>query len=101
MTQYCYLDQMQTLCMRLSNAFKVTRPDDMPLIDLYDLAEDGFFRKKQNLERTVAGEPITDKQQERLEVFEAFVIKTEQDAAYKLRDAEKYEESNCDTYRAV
>ena len=33
MTQYVYLDTMQNLCLRLNNAFKVTRPDDQPLTE--------------------------------------------------------------------
>ena len=55
MTQYMYLDTMQNLCLRISNAFKVTRPKDTVLIDLYDRAEEGFFRKKEILEAEIAG----------------------------------------------
>ncbi len=88
MTQYCYLDEMQNLCLRLSNAFKVTRPDDQPLIDLYDSAEEGFFRKKENLEVGLAGVPVSEKQLERVKGFKEYVIKAESDAAYMLREAE-------------
>ena len=88
MTQYCYLDEMQNLCLRLSNAFKVTRPDDQPLIDLYDSAEEGFFRKKENLEVGLAGVPVSDTQLARVKGFKEYVIKAESDAAYKLREAE-------------
>ena len=52
MTQYCYLDEMQNLCLRLNNAFKVIRPEDTALIDLYDSAEEGFFRKKENCSKS-------------------------------------------------
>ena len=100
MTNYSYLDQMQNLCLRLSNAFKVTRPDDKPLIDLYDAAEEGFFRKKQNMNCQDAGLPITEKQLERVKGFEKFVFDTEQDAAYKLRESE-YEGGNSDSNRAM
>ena len=86
MTQYCYLDEMQNLCLRLSNAFKVTRPDDKPLIDLYAAAEEGFFHKKENIEVGQAGVPITDAQLERVIGFGKFVIKNEDEAAYKLRE---------------
>ena len=88
MTQYCYLDEMQNLCLRLCNAFKVTRPDDQVLIDLYDRAEEGFFRKKGELEAGLAAEEISEKQIERILGFQEFVEKTESDAAYKLREAE-------------
>jgi len=88
MTQYVYLDTMQNLCLRLNNAFKVTRPDDQPLIDLYDAAEEGFFRRKENLEVSLAGVPVSDRQLERVKSFEDYVVKTENDAAYKLRESE-------------
>ena len=86
MTQYCYLDEMQTLCLRLNNAFKVTRPEDKPLIDLYDSAEEGFFRKKENLAAELAGLPISDEQRDRVERFKAFVQEQENEAAYKLKE---------------
>ena len=88
MTQYVYLDTMQNLCLRLNNAFKVTRPEDQPLIDLYDAAEEGFFRRKENLEVGLAGVPVSEKQLERVKGFNEYVIKAESDAAYKLREAE-------------
>lgn len=93
MTQYMYLDEMQTLCMRLSNAFKVTRPDDTVLIDLYDRAEEGFFRKKGILEADKAKEEISENQIERVLGFQAFVEKTETDAAYKLKEINDARES--------
>lgn len=86
MTQYCYLDEMQNLCLRLGNAFKVTRPDDKPLIDLYDAAEEGFFRKKENIEVGQAGVPISQAQLDRVIRFGQFVIQTENEAAYKLHE---------------
>lgn len=88
MTQYVYLDTMQNLCLRLNNAFKVTRPEDQPLIDLYDAAEEGFFRRKEKLEVGLAGVPVSDKQLERVKGFEEYVVKAENDAAYKLRESE-------------
>jgi len=86
MTQYVYYDEMQSLCLRLGNAFKVTRPEDKPLIDLYDSAEEGFFRKKENLLINDAGVPISDKQKQRVESFRAYVVKEEVKAAYKLKE---------------
>ena len=86
MTQYCYLDEMQNLCLRLSNAFKVTRPDDQVLIDLYDRAEEGFFIKKENLSVEVAGIPVPDEKLNRVQGFKAFVEKNETEAAYKLKE---------------
>ena len=93
MTQYCYLDEMQNLCLRLSNAFKVTRPNDYPLIDLYAAAEEGFFRKKENLPAIEAGVPVSDEKLERVKGFKVYVEKTETEAAYKLREGENAEES--------
>ncbi len=93
MTQYMYLDSMQNLCMRLSNAFKVTRPEDTVLIDLYDRAEEGFFRKKGTLEADKAKEEISEKQIDRILGFQAFVEKTETDAAYKLKEINDARES--------
>ena len=89
MTQYCYLDEMQNLCLRLGNAFKVTRPEDKPLIDLYDSAEEGFFRKKEKLEAAKAGIPVSEEQEKRVESFKAYVVKTEDEAAYTLRQQDK------------
>ena len=86
MTQYCYLDEMQNLCLRLNNAFKVIRPEDTALIDLYDSAEEGFFRKKEKLPAIEAGVPIPEKKLDRVAKFRAFVIKAEEEAAYKLRE---------------
>ena len=89
MTQYVYLDEMQNLCLRLGNAFKVTRPEDKPLIDLYDSAEEGFFRKKEKLEAAKAGIPVSEEQEKRVESFKAYVVKTEDEAAYTLRQQNK------------
>ena len=93
MTQYMYLDEMQNLCLRLRNAFMVTRPKDKPLIDLYDAAEEGFFRKKENLEAETAGEPLNQWQIERVLGFQSFVEKTESEAAYKLKEQNDATES--------
>ena len=93
MTQYMYLDEMQNLCLRLSNAFKVTRPKDKPLIDLYDAAEEGFFRKKEKLEAGTAGEPLVQWQIERILGFQSFVEKIESEAAYKLKEQNDATES--------
>ena len=94
MTQYVYYDEMQSLCLRLGNAFKVTRADDKPLIDLYDAAEEGFFRKKEKLLINDAGVPISDKQQKRVESFRAYVIAEEEKAAYQLKDENDARESS-------
>ena len=93
MTQFMYLDEMQNLCLRLTNAFKVTRPEDKVLIDLYDRAEEGFFRKKETLEAAVAGEEISEQQIERVLGFQAYVEKTETEAAYKLKEENDARES--------
>ena len=93
MTNYMYLDEMQNLCLRLSNAFKVTRPDDQVLIDLYDRAEEGFFRKKETLEAGIAKEEISEAQIDRVLSFQAFVEKTETEAAYKLKEENDARES--------
>ena len=89
MTQYVYLDEMQNLCLRLGNAFKVTRPEVKPLIDLYDSAEEGFFRKKEKLEAAKAGIQVSEEQEKRVENFKAYVVKTEDEAAYTLRQQNK------------
>ncbi len=96
MTQYIYLDEMQNLCLRLSNAFKVTRPKDQALIDLYDAAEEGFFRKKEKLLIVNTGVPIPEEKEERLKGFRDFVIKEEEKAAFKLRE-EEYEKGDCNS----
>ena len=93
MTQYCYLDEMQNLCLRLNNAFKVIRPEDTALIDLYDSAEEGFFRKKEKCPVTEAGVSIPEEKLDRVAKFRAFVIKTEEEAAYKLRETSKENEA--------
>ena len=86
MTQYCYLDEMQNLCLRLNNAFKVIRPKDTALIDLYDSAEEGFFRKKEKCPVTEAGVSIPEEKLDRVAKFRAFVIKAEEEAEGKIND---------------
>ena len=93
MIHYVYLDEMQNLCLRLSNAFKVTRPKDTALIDLYDAAEEGFFQKKGKLLAVDAGVPVPESKLKRLEGFKAFVVKTEDEAAYKLKELNNGDEN--------
>ena len=60
--------------------------------DVYAKAEDGYFRAKENLEVSIASEPISEKLEKRLEILKQFVEKAETAAAYKLKeqsDAEK------------
>ena len=92
MTYYNYLDEMQNICLRLSNAYKVTRDFDPLCADVYAKAEDGYFRAKENLKVSIASEPISEKLEQRLEILKQFVEKAETAAAYKLKeqsDAEK------------
>ncbi len=86
MTFYCYLDEMQNLCLRASNAFKVIKPDNPLLADFYDAAEEGFFRKKQNCAAFDAGAPVGELKTKRLEEFKQTVQDWENEAAYVCKE---------------
>lgn len=86
MTYYCYLDEMQNLCLRASNALKVIHAEDPVLSDVYSAAEEGFFQKKQNCFAADASAPAGSAKTERLEKFRQTVADWEQDAAYKLKE---------------
>ena len=86
MTFYNYLDEMQNLCLRASNAFKVIKPEDPLLSDVYAAAEEGFFIKKQNCLTVDAGAPAGITKTNRLAEFKATVQKWENEAAYALKE---------------
>lgn len=86
MTFYSYLDEMQNLCLRASNAFKVIKPDNPLLADFYDAAEEGFFRKKQNCAAVDAGAPAGALKKQRLEEFKKTVQRWEDQAAYICKE---------------
>lgn len=86
MTFYNYLDEMQNLCLRASNAFKVIKPEDPLLSDVYAAAEEGFFRKKQNCLAADAGAPAGEIKTKRLEEFKKTVQDWETKAAYALKE---------------
>ena len=86
MTYYMYLDEMQNLCLRASNAFKVIKPEDPLLSDVYAAAEEGFFRKKQNYLAADAGAPAGEIKTKRLEEFNKTVQGWETMAAYALKE---------------
>lgn len=86
MTFYCYLDEMQNLCLRASNAFKVIKSDNPLIADFYDAAEEGFFRKKQNCAAVDAGAPAGSVKKQRLEEFKKTVQEWENEAAYILKE---------------
>lgn len=85
-TFYNYLDEMQNLCLRASNAFKVIKPDNPLLADFYDAAEEGFFRKKQNCLAVDAGAPAGELKAKRLEEFKQTVQDWENEAAYVCKE---------------
>ena len=86
MTFYNYLDEMQNLCLRASNAFKVIKPEDPLLSDVYAAAEEGFFRKKQNCLTADAGAPAGEIKTKRREEFKKAVQDWETKAAYALKE---------------
>lgn len=86
MTFYNYLDEMQNLCLRASNAFKVIKTDDPLIADVYAAVEEGFFRKKQNCLAADAGAPAGITKTNRLAEFKATVQKWENEAAYALKE---------------
>lgn len=86
MTFYIYLDEMQNLCLRASNAFKVIKPEDPLLSDVYAAAEEGFFIKKQNCLAVDAGAPAGEIKTKRLEEFKKTVQDWENKAAYALKE---------------
>lgn len=86
MTFYNYLDEMQNLCLRASNAFKVIKPEDPLLSDVYAAAEEGFFIKKQNCLAADAGAPAGEIKTKRLEEFKKTVQDWENKAAYALKE---------------
>ena len=86
MTFYCYLDEMQNLCLRASSAFKVIKPDNPLITEFYSAAEEGFFRKKQNCAAIEAGAPAGSLKTQRLEEFKKTVQEWENEAAYICKE---------------
>lgn len=86
MTFYCYLDEMQNLCLRASNAFKVIKSDNPLIADFYSAAEEGFFRKKQNCAAVEAGAPAGSVKTQRLGEFKNTVQEWENEAAYICKE---------------
>lgn len=86
MTFYNYLDEMQNLSLRASNAFKVIKPENPLIVDLYAAAEEGFYNKKLNLAAVDAGAPAGETKTDCLAEFQAAVQNWENEAAYALKE---------------
>ena len=86
MTFYNYLDEMQNLCLRASNAFKVIKPENPLIVDVYGAAEEGFYNKKLNLAAVDAGVPAGAIKARCLEEFKTAVQNWENEAAYALKE---------------
>lgn len=85
MTVYDYLDTMQELCFRASKALKVIKPDDPLVSDVYEKAEEGFYRKKINCPVLDAQAPVEEASLSRLSDFKTTVQNWEDAAAYASR----------------
>ena len=88
MTYYNYLDEMQVLCIRASEALKVIKPEDPVLSDIYEHAEEGFFSKKQSCPVKEANSPVKSARTERLMEFSKRVQQWEEKAACCQREQE-------------
>jgi hypothetical protein len=86
MTFYNYLDEMQNLCLRASEALKVIKPNDPVIVDVYSCAELGFFTRKQNCKAIDACVPAGGAKTERLKQFRKTVEGWEEAAAYAVKD---------------
>lgn len=86
MTFYNYLDEMQNLCLRASNAFKVIKPENPLIVDVYSAAEEGFYNKKLNLAAVDAGVPAGAIKARCLEEFKTAVQNWENEAAYAIKE---------------
>ena len=85
MTYYDYLETMQELCLRASKALKVIKSDDPLISDVYDKAEEGFYRKKTICLVLDAQAPVEEAFLSRLSDFKTTVQKWEGAAAYESR----------------
>ena len=86
MNYYAYLEEMQMLCLKASNALKVIGKSDKLMADVYSAAEEGFFQKKMRCSVEEAKEFAGGQRTERLQEFRSQVAQWEEEAAYAIRD---------------
>lgn len=86
MTFYSYLDEMQNLCLRASNAFKVIKPANPLLVEIYSRLEGSYYQEKQNITADDAGASIGAIKVRCLEDFKEAVQKWENEAAYICKE---------------
>ncbi len=89
MTVYQYYQEMQQLCARLANAFRKSDGDKEPLVDVYSIAEEGFYQKTLNISVDQANRLCAKERLERLEDFRWYVQGKEDSAAWAIREKEK------------
>ncbi|MBO7712189.1 MAG: hypothetical protein J6S85_01640 [Methanobrevibacter sp.] len=89
MTKFNYMDEMQRLCVRVSQAVKVT--GDEKLEDFYLAASEGFARRLQNMTVENAESWITDSQYQGYRNLKSFCEKKEYQAATIQREAQEAE----------
>ena len=89
MTVYQYYQEMQDLYNRLVKAFRTIEGDKEPLVDVYSMAEQGFYQKTIGMSVDQANRICAEERLKRLEDFRWFVQGKEDAAAWHLREKEK------------
>lgn len=86
MTLYEYYVNMQELSLRASRACEAINPSSY-LSTFYEAAEEGFFRKYENLPATKALSPAGILRENRFKEFKQAVTELEEKAAYAQKEA--------------
>lgn len=82
MTNYEYYGEMQELCFKISQAFKVL--GDSGLYDFYYAASEGFDEVRKNFTVEEAQRIVDDSELKQLESTAAYVKEVEEQATAKL-----------------
>lgn len=89
MTKYEYYDQLQEICYKAVKALSITEEENQTLIDFYSAAEEGFFRKKENMQVLDALELIHQNQRDGLAKRKAWLEEIEYRAAIAQKENQK------------
>lgn len=89
MTKYEYYDQLQEICYKAVQALSVIEKENKTLIEFYSAAEEGFFRKKENLKIKDALEQINQNQKDGLNRRKAWLEEIEYRAALEQKENQK------------
>lgn len=88
MTRYSYYDRLRELSLRAVKALQITEKENPTLIHFYEAAEEGFFRKQENMKLSEATKKITDAEFQTLGKQIDFVMQKEYEAALAQKEVQ-------------